>query len=371
MPTAPARKSGRQGPVKKLDLKAVARILRDHGCGESVASLARRHGVSGPTIKSWCSYAGLDEYWLKQVRQLERSNWVLLKRAQRAETNLKAATHVIKRLEPSPKRRATYASALQAAFALPRQQTNMICGISKSTGQVCAGFDSDHVLVDLMKKYLQENPGAGFKGMFDVALKSKGYLRSHAIRAYREARLAKMWRKKPVHVPERIVRRIMAAGRRDEVWSIDFLVDALPTGKRYYVFSAVDTFSRECVACIALAKATGQAVVDALEVVRKSGRKAKTLHSDNGSQFKSVVYEAWTRACGIKRRYSRPYHSSDNACVERFNRTLRDEVLNWYRFKNLAEVQRMLDDWRVRYNMGRPHMSLHGLSPLQFVSLYS
>jgi len=134
MPTAPARKSGRQGPVKKLDLKAVARILRDHGCGESVASLARRHGVSGPTIKSWCSYAGLDEYWLKQVRQLERSNWVLLKRAQRAETNLKAATHVIKRLEPSPKRRATYASALQAAFALPRQQTNMICGVSKSTG---------------------------------------------------------------------------------------------------------------------------------------------------------------------------------------------------------------------------------------------
>lgn len=370
MPTAPVRKTGRQGPVKKLDLKSVSRLLHEYECGESIASLGRRYGVSAPTVKSWCVYLGLDEHWLKQVRQLERSNWVLSKRAQRAETNLKAATHVIKRLEPSPKRRATYSAALQAAFALPRQQTNQICGISRTTGQVTMQHDSDHALIGLMKKYLHENPGAGFKGMFNVALKNKGYLRSDAIKAYREARLATRWRKKPVPVPTRIVRRIIAAGRRDDVWSIDFLVDALPTGKRYFIFSAIDTFSRECVACVAIGKATGQVVVDAMEVARQSKRLAKTLHSDNGSQFKSLVYEKWTAMHGVKRHFSRPYHSSDNAYVERFNRTLRDEVLNWYRFKNLVEVQRMLDDWRVRYNMGRPHMSLHGLSPLQFVSLY-
>lgn len=370
MPTAPAHKTGRQGPVKKLDLSKVARLTRDHQSGESIASLARRYNVSAPTIKSWCAYVGLDERWLRHVRALERSNWVLGKRARRAEANLKAATQVIKRLEPSPKRRATYSSALQAAYALPRQQANLICGISKSTGQACEGQQSDHALVDLMRKYLQQNPGAGFRGMFDVALKSKGYLRSDAVRAYREARLARQWRKKPVPVPVRVVRRILAPGQRDDVWSIDFLVDAFPTGKRYYIFSAVDVFSRECVSCVALGKATGQSVVDALEVARKSHRLARTLHSDNGSQFKSIVYGAWTQQNNVKRHYSRPFHSADNAYVERFNRALRDEVLNWYRFRSLAEVQRMLDDWRVRYNMARPHMSLHGLSPLQFVSLY-
>lgn len=370
MPTAPARKTGRQGPVKKLDLSKVARLVRDHQCGESIASLARRYKVSAPTIKSWCVYVGLDERWLKHVRALERSNWVLGKRARRAEANLKAATQVIKRLEPSPKRRATYSSALQATYALSRQQTNQICGISKSTGQVCRGQDSDHALIDLMRKYLQENPGAGFRGMFDVALKSKGYLRSDAVNAYRKARLSRKWRKKLLPVPSRVARRVVAAGRRDEVWSIDFLVDALPTGKRYYIFSAIDIFSRECVSCVALGRATGQSVIDALEVARKSCRLARKLHSDNGSQFKSIVYEKWTAKHGVIRHYSRPFHSSDNAYVERFNRTLRDEVLNWYRFRSLAEVQRMLDDWRVRYNMGRPHMSLHGLSPLQFVSLY-
>lgn len=371
MPSAPAHKTGRQGPVKKLDLSKVARLMHDHQCGESIASLARRYKVSAPTIRSWCVYMGLDERWLRYVRALERSNWVLGKRARRAETNLKAATQVIKRLEPSPKRRATYSSALQAAYALSRQQTNLICGISRSTGQVCSGQDSDHVLIDLMRKYLAENPGAGFRGMFDVALKSKGYLRSDAVRAYRVARLAIKWRKKPVPPPNRVVRRIAASSRRDEVWSIDFLVDALPAGKRYYVFSAIDVFSRECVACVALARATGQSVVDVLEVARRSCRLANKLHSDNGSQFKSVVYKKWANKNGVKLHYSRPFHSSDNPYVERFNRTLRDEVLNWHRFRSLAEVQRMLDDWRVRYNMGRPHMSLHGLSPLQFVSLYA
>jgi LPS sulfotransferase NodH len=48
---------------------------------------------------------------------------------------------------------------------------------------------------------------------------------------------------------------------------------------------------------------------------------------------------------------------------------MRREVLNWYTFKRFEDVQPLLDDFRARYNIGRPHTSLGGLSPLQFAYL--
>lgn len=88
--------------------------------------------------------------------------------------------------------------------------------------------------------------------------------------------------------------------------------------------------------------------------------------TDNGGAFKSTVYCDWARANQIERTYIRPRVSTDNAYVERFNGTLRSEVLDRYKFRSLAEVQRMIDDWRIRYNVSRSNSGLGGLSPLQY-----
>jgi len=58
--------------------------------------------------------------------------------------------------------------------------------------------------------------------------------------------------------------------------------------------------------------------------------------------------------------------TSENTYTEQFNGILRNEVLNFYEFQSLGEVQRMLDDWRKRYNLSRPNFALGGLSPLQY-----
>ncbi|MBX3618252.1 MAG: transposase [Nitrosomonas sp.] len=51
-------------------------------------------------------------------------------------------------------------------------------------------------------------------------------------------------------------------------------------------------------------------------------------------------------------------HLTQNAYIERFNRTYRTEVQDCYVFETLNEVRRMTEEWRYRHNHERPHESL-------------
>ena len=54
-----------------------------------------------------------------------------------------------------------------------------------------------------------------------------------------------------------------------------------------------------------------------------------------------------------------------NAFVESFNGTLRDELLNTEMFTSLAEARHLADAWRPEYNLFRPHGSLAYQTPAQ------
>lgn len=333
--------------------------------------MAVAFGVAPGSVDWWRPYVGLNKHWLTRVRTLENANWLLSKQLSFKNEGLKAATAILKRLEPRPGRRSLYAAAIQAGHGLSRRQANMVCGINAAVGQKSERSQCDERLVAAMRAFLEENPGRGFRGMFDALRYYHGTSRAEALRTYQRARLQIKWRSKPVDVPVRVVKRLLPVGARDQTWAMDFLVDALPNGKRYYVLSIVDIYSRECVACRVLPRETALATVGVLEDLVSRNRCPCVIQTDNGVQFKSRVYEEWARRNNVRRRYSRVHTPSDNPYVERFHRTMRKEVLDWYRFRSMVEVQRMLDDWRVRYNMARPHMSLYGLSPLQFVELYT
>lgn len=366
-----SKASGRLGPRRKFTLQQVARLLRMLEGGESRARVARAFHVSPQSVDWWRPYLGLNAEWLTRVWTLENANWNLTQQLKYKSDGLKAATAIIKRLEPRPGRRGLYAAAIQAGHGLSRRQANMVCGINEAVGQRCERGQSDERLVAAMTAFLQENPGRGFRGMFDALRYYHGVSRAEALLTYQRACLQIKWRKKPVDVPVRVVRRLLPSGARDQTWAMDFLVDALPNGKRYYVLSIIDTYSRECVACRVLPRETASATVAVLKDLVSQHRCPHVIQTDNGVQFKSRVYEEWAKQNKVRRHYSRVHQPSDNAYVERFHRTMRKEVLDWYRFRSLVEVQRMLDDWRARYNMSRPHMSLYGLSPLQFVELYA
>ncbi len=58
------------------------------------------------------------------------------------------------------------------------------------------------------------------------------------------------------------------------------------------------------------------------------------------------------------------------AWIESFNGRLRDEYLNGQLFETVFEARVLLSDWRIDYNLYRPH-SAHGwLTPVEFVEAW-
>ena len=70
------------------------------------------------------------------------------------------------------------------------------------------------------------------------------------------------------------------------------------------------------------------------------------LRVDNGPEFLGQVFVAWCQANGILIAYVEPRKPNHNAFIQRLNRSLRNEVLDLYLFRHLAEVREIVSQWR-------------------------
>ena len=91
---------------------------------------------------------------------------------------------------------------------------------------------------------------------------------------------------------------------------------------------------------------------------------------DHGPEFIAYAVADWCRFNGTGTVFIDPGSPWQNAWIESFNGRLRDEYLNGQHFDSLLEAQVLLEDWRIDYNMNRPH-SAHGwLTPVEFVEAW-
>ena len=87
---------------------------------------------------------------------------------------------------------------------------------------------------------------------------------------------------------------------------------------------------------------------------------------DNGPELTSQAFTEWCRAKAIEIRFIQPGKPDQNAFIERFNRSYREEVLNAHLFESIADVQEITDDWLKRFNEIRPHDALGSLPPARY-----
>jgi putative transposase len=89
---------------------------------------------------------------------------------------------------------------------------------------------------------------------------------------------------------------------------------------------------------------------------------------DKGPEFVSKGLVDWAQRHGITLQFIQPGKRTQNASIERFNRTYRTVVLDCYVSESPNEVRCMTDEWMRRYNHERPHESLNRLPPVPFTT---
>jgi putative transposase len=129
------------------------------------------------------------------------------------------------------------------------------------------------------------------------------------------------------------------AGAANECWSMDFVSDALYDGRRLRALTIVDNYTRECLAIEVDQGIGGEKVAGVLGRITMKRSTPKTIRVDNGPEFVSKVLDQWAYRNGVTLDFSRPGKPTDNAYVESFNGSLRDECLNVNWFLSLQDAR--------------------------------
>ncbi|MFH0025262.1 IS481 family transposase [Pseudomonas fluorescens] len=149
----------------------------------------------------------------------------------------------------------------------------------------------------------------------------------------------------------------------NDLWQIDFKGHFSLSHGRCHPFTILDDHSRFSLCIAACANEQRQTVQDHLiRTFRRYGLPLR-MTMDNGSPWgdQTGVYtalEVWLMSQGIKVGHSRPYHPQTQGKLERFHRSLKNEVLQGRFFTDLDDAQRAFDTWRDIYNQKRPHQAL-------------
>jgi putative transposase len=152
---------------------------------------------------------------------------------------------------------------------------------------------------------------------------------------------------------------------------MDFVHDQLADGRTFRIFVLLDTCTRECLALVPQPRFRADDVCRVLcDVVGQRGAPA-VVQCDRGTEFTSLAVDHWAYFNRVALDFSRPATPTDNAVVESFNASLRRECLSHALFTSPAEVEHVLEAWRVDYNNVRPHTSLGHRSPAEYRAIIS
>lgn len=147
---------------------------------------------------------------------------------------------------------------------------------------------------------------------------------------------------------------------------MDFMHDTLYHGKRFRTLNVLDEGVREALAIEVDTSLPAERVIRVLEQLKDSRPLPEQIRVDNGPELISAKLVAWCEEHEVRLHHIQPGKPTQNAYIERFNRSFRREVLDAHLFSSLSEVREITHKWLISYNEERPHQALGYLPPAVF-----
>lgn len=159
-----------------------------------------------------------------------------------------------------------------------------------------------------------------------------------------------------------------------------YLNKGIVTGdkQRYYLVAVIDS-------CTRIAWAEVIKDIQALTVMFATMRCFNVIGSEFNIQFQEILsdngpefglktskrkyghpFQRMLIEMGIKQRHIKPYHPQTNGKIERFWRTIEDDLLRETNFDSEQELKEELLHYLYYYNYERPHQGINGLSPIEY-----
>ena len=239
--------------------------------------------------------------------------------------------------------------------------------VSRCAYRYHAKKTADEPIAQELRQLADRQPRWGCGKMTD-------YLRNQQGQAWNHKRIRRVYRALSLHLkrkpkkrlPARVAQTLVVAEQRNQTWSLDFMSDSLSNGRTFRTLNVIDDFNREALWIEVDTSLPAEQVVRVLEQLLDWRGKPTSIRMDNGPELISQRLEIWAEEKHIELLHIQPGKPAQNAYIERFNRTYREEVLDAYLFDDLQEVRHITEQWLEDYNTIRPHEALQGISPRQF-----
>lgn len=273
----------------------------------------------------------------------------------------------------SPARRRDAVVYLCRRHKVSERRACQLVGQYRSTQRyVLVPSDFEARLVKAMNALATEHPRFGYRIVHSMLVEA-GW-------AVNRKRIERLWRLEGHKVPPVRKKRwgndasgvdansawSLPALAPNHVWSYDFVSARTADGAPLRILNVVDEFTRECVGAFVARSIGAGEVRRFLERLFAKRSKPKIIRSDNGREFAADSLVGWLVEQGVTAAFVAKASPQQNCYVERFNGTMRDQLLNGELFHTVTEARVVIGEWVELYNTVRPHRALKMKTPAAF-----
>ncbi|WP_370609737.1 IS3 family transposase [Citrobacter portucalensis] len=342
-------------------------VIKSVEAGRTVKDVCREAGISEATYYNWKSrYGGMEASDIKKIKDLEDENRRLKQMFADLSLENRALKDVIEKKPLKPAFKRELVTHLIMTSGLSIRQACRSLNLSRTVYHYRPDTTRDEPVIVALQAMAERYPRYGFPKLFQV-LRRQGYPWNHK-RIHRIYCLLKLnfRRKGKQRLPVRNPSPLATPEALNQSWSVDFMHDALVCGRRFRTFNVVDDFNREALSIEIDLNLPALRVVRVLDRIAANRGYPVMLRMDNGPEFISLVLAEWAEQHAVKLEFIQPGKPTQNAFIERFNRTYRTEILDFYLFRTLNEVREITERWVSEYNCERPHQSLNNMTPEEY-----